>query len=64
MGSEQNSNHSFNKDFDNGCQGYTGSTKEHRTWSGVGGGGKRRLPGGNGINERLEGVCQGLRGGT
>lgn len=38
MGSEQNSNHSFNKDFDNGCQGYTGSTKEHRTWSGVGGG--------------------------
>lgn len=27
-------------------------------------GGKRRLPGGNGINERLEGVCQGLSGGT
>lgn len=25
--------------------------------------GKRRLPGGNGINERLEGVCQGLRWG-
>ena len=34
----------------------------HLVWGG--GVGKRRLPGGNGIKERLEGVCQRLRGGT